>query len=175
MILLFSETKIYISNDPSCSVNKYRRFCKRCKAFKPIRAHHCSICRRCIVKVTRSTFGHHFRIHCLKEIALLSSIFSYQSLSFFLSKQSMRLPLSTKLLSGFRWITTVSLHSYSDNLQDIYFLHATYCSYCHPYCISILLSLFLFFHKHVYSLLIFSTISKSKLHESAYYFRPLGK
>ena len=42
--------EIYRFHD-SCRVNKYRRFCKRCKAFKPIRAHHCSICRRCIVKV----------------------------------------------------------------------------------------------------------------------------
>lgn len=31
--------------------NKFRRFCKRCKAFKPVRAHHCSICRRCVVKM----------------------------------------------------------------------------------------------------------------------------
>ena len=32
------------------TVKKYRKFCKRCKAFKPIRAHHCSICGRCIIK-----------------------------------------------------------------------------------------------------------------------------
>jgi len=31
--------------------NKYKKFCKRCKAFKPVRAHHCSICTRCIVKM----------------------------------------------------------------------------------------------------------------------------
>ena len=31
--------------------NKYRKFCKRCQAFKPARAHHCSICGRCIIKV----------------------------------------------------------------------------------------------------------------------------
>ena len=30
---------------------KYKKFCKRCKAFKPVRAHHCSICARCIIKV----------------------------------------------------------------------------------------------------------------------------
>ena len=33
------------------TVKKYRKFCKRCKAFKPIRAHHCSICGRCIIKM----------------------------------------------------------------------------------------------------------------------------
>ena len=27
---------------------KYRQFCKRCRAFKPPRAHHCSICNRYI-------------------------------------------------------------------------------------------------------------------------------
>lgn len=30
---------------------KFRKYCKRCKSFKPIRAHHCSICSRCIVKM----------------------------------------------------------------------------------------------------------------------------
>eukprot|EP00580_Thalassiosira_gravida_P005869 CAMPEP_0201654492 /NCGR_PEP_ID=MMETSP0493-20130528/45524_1 /ASSEMBLY_ACC=CAM_ASM_000838 /TAXON_ID=420259 /ORGANISM="Thalassiosira gravida, Strain GMp14c1" /LENGTH=471 /DNA_ID=CAMNT_0048131053 /DNA_START=1389 /DNA_END=2804 /DNA_ORIENTATION=- len=28
-----------------------RRMCRRCQAFKPPRAHHCSICKRCIVKM----------------------------------------------------------------------------------------------------------------------------
>ncbi|CAN0448067.1 unnamed protein product, partial [Hapterophycus canaliculatus] len=28
-----------------------RRFCRKCNAYKPVRAHHCSICRRCVVKV----------------------------------------------------------------------------------------------------------------------------
>ena len=32
-------------------VRKYRKFCKRCKGFKPSRAHHCSICGRCVVKM----------------------------------------------------------------------------------------------------------------------------
>ena len=28
-----------------------RRFCRRCNAYKPKRAHHCSICKRCVVKM----------------------------------------------------------------------------------------------------------------------------
>jgi hypothetical protein len=34
--------------DPSIPFKKY---CRRCKAYKPQRAHHCSICGRCIVKM----------------------------------------------------------------------------------------------------------------------------
>ena len=30
---------------------RVRKFCRRCNAFKPARAHHCSICRRCIIKM----------------------------------------------------------------------------------------------------------------------------
>lgn len=30
---------------------RVKRLCRRCKAFKPDRAHHCSICRRCIIKM----------------------------------------------------------------------------------------------------------------------------
>lgn len=30
---------------------KGRRLCRRCNAFKPKRAHHCSICKRCIIKM----------------------------------------------------------------------------------------------------------------------------
>ena len=28
-----------------------KRICRRCKAFKPDRSHHCSICKRCIMKM----------------------------------------------------------------------------------------------------------------------------
>ena len=31
--------------------NLRNRRCKRCDSFKPIRAHHCSICKRCVVKM----------------------------------------------------------------------------------------------------------------------------
>ncbi|KAG7362191.1 DHHC palmitoyltransferase [Nitzschia inconspicua] len=33
------------------SKKKGKRLCRRCNAFKPKRAHHCSICRRCIIKM----------------------------------------------------------------------------------------------------------------------------
>eukprot|EP00981_Chlorochromonas_danica_P014662 scaffold8522_cov157-Ochromonas_danica.AAC.6 len=29
----------------------FKKFCRKCKGFKPLRAHHCSICGRCIVKM----------------------------------------------------------------------------------------------------------------------------
>ncbi len=32
---------------------RVRKYCRRCNAFKPPRAHHCSICRRCVVKMVR--------------------------------------------------------------------------------------------------------------------------
>lgn len=31
--------------------NPYKKYCRRCQAFKPSRAHHCSMCGRCIVKM----------------------------------------------------------------------------------------------------------------------------
>eukprot|EP01033_Poteriospumella_lacustris_P011073 gene11073-7878_t len=31
--------------------DRFKKFCRRCSAFKPIRAHHCSICGRCVVKM----------------------------------------------------------------------------------------------------------------------------
>lgn len=34
---------------------KGKRLCRRCNAFKPKRAHHCSICRRCIIKMDRKS------------------------------------------------------------------------------------------------------------------------
>ena len=33
------------------TIPKFKKFCKKCEAFKPARAHHCSICMRCIVKM----------------------------------------------------------------------------------------------------------------------------
>lgn len=33
------------------SMPKFKKYCKKCEAFKPARAHHCSICMRCIVKM----------------------------------------------------------------------------------------------------------------------------
>jgi hypothetical protein len=31
--------------------HRVRKLCRRCKAYKPSRAHHCSICRRCVTKM----------------------------------------------------------------------------------------------------------------------------
>lgn len=31
--------------------DRFKKFCRKCAAFKPARAHHCSICGRCIVKM----------------------------------------------------------------------------------------------------------------------------
>jgi len=36
---------------PSPPPRKGRRLCRRCNSFKPKRAHHCSICKRCIIKM----------------------------------------------------------------------------------------------------------------------------
>ena len=42
------------SSDPQKPTpRKGRRLCRRCNAFKPQRAHHCSICKRCIIKMDR--------------------------------------------------------------------------------------------------------------------------
>jgi len=40
-----------LPNLPINTVPPYRKYCKRCKSFKPIRAHHCSMCGRCVVKM----------------------------------------------------------------------------------------------------------------------------
>jgi hypothetical protein len=32
---------------------KGKKLCRRCRTFKPKRAHHCSVCRRCIIKMDR--------------------------------------------------------------------------------------------------------------------------
>ena len=38
-------------NGKARNAQKYRKFCKRCRSFKPSRAHHCSLCNRCIIKM----------------------------------------------------------------------------------------------------------------------------
>lgn len=38
-------------DEPKPKQQKGMRLCRRCNAFKPRRAHHCSVCRRCIIKM----------------------------------------------------------------------------------------------------------------------------
>ena len=39
------------NNNKSSLPQRGRRMCRRCQAYKPPRAHHCSICKRCIIKM----------------------------------------------------------------------------------------------------------------------------
>jgi palmitoyltransferase ZDHHC3/7/25 len=44
-----TQVQNYLLEPPS--IPKVKRICRRCKSYKPSRAHHCSICRRCIIKM----------------------------------------------------------------------------------------------------------------------------
>jgi palmitoyltransferase ZDHHC3/7/25 len=46
---LVDVSQAYLLEPPT--IPKVKRLCRRCKAYKPSRAHHCSICRRCIIKM----------------------------------------------------------------------------------------------------------------------------
>jgi len=46
-----SQTQSLLGDPPKAAPPKVKRLCRRCKSFKPARAHHCSICRRCIIKM----------------------------------------------------------------------------------------------------------------------------
>eukprot|EP00804_Cyclotella_cryptica_P013834 CCRYP_018171-RA/>CCRYP_018171-RA protein AED:0.08 eAED:0.08 QI:62/1/1/1/0.33/0.5/4/849/588 len=41
----------HVNSSPPPPPVRGRRMCRRCQAFKPPRAHHCSICKRCIIKM----------------------------------------------------------------------------------------------------------------------------
>lgn len=57
-----------ILNTPAVpNVNPFRKYCRRCKCFKPARAHHCSICNRCIVKMDH---------HCKCDYCAIGTMFS---------------------------------------------------------------------------------------------------
>ena len=45
------ENEYIMTNGSGESSLPYKKYCRKCKAFKPPRAHHCSICGRCIVKM----------------------------------------------------------------------------------------------------------------------------
>lgn len=49
--------------------NKFKKFCKKCNAFKPKRAHHCSICRRCIIKVAFNIYSIHLHFCLISYVA----------------------------------------------------------------------------------------------------------
>ena len=46
-------SSLMVEDPPQQPLRKGRRLCRRCNSFKPKRAHHCSICKRCIVKMDR--------------------------------------------------------------------------------------------------------------------------
>ena len=51
---------------------KGRRLCRRCNSFKPKRAHHCSICKRCIIKMDRkSNRGRRVRIRVVFIVIII--------------------------------------------------------------------------------------------------------
>jgi len=61
---------------------RYRRWCRRCRGYKPPRAHHCSICMRCIIKMDHhcpwvnncvGALNHKFFLQFLCYIFLLCS------------------------------------------------------------------------------------------------------
>lgn len=44
-------SSLMVEDPPKSQPKKGRRLCRRCNTFKPKRAHHCSICKRCIIKM----------------------------------------------------------------------------------------------------------------------------
>jgi hypothetical protein len=46
-------SSLMVEDTPKPQPKKGRRLCRRCNTFKPKRAHHCSICKRCIIKMDR--------------------------------------------------------------------------------------------------------------------------
>jgi len=55
----------------------FKKYCKRCKAFKPSRAHHCSICNRCIIKMDHHCKHFLFNHSNRQLIKNLSNFFYY--------------------------------------------------------------------------------------------------
>lgn len=60
-----------------------KRLCRRCNSFKPKRAHHCSVCRRCIIKMDRTyiiVHGWVFPISFLTLVVALAPPFQITAL-----------------------------------------------------------------------------------------------
>jgi hypothetical protein len=45
------ETKALLADDPQLEPGHSHRFCAKCNRIKPMRSHHCSICRKCVLKM----------------------------------------------------------------------------------------------------------------------------
>lgn len=48
---LDQETIELLADDPECREGELHRFCRTCNIVKPMRSHHCSICKRCVLKM----------------------------------------------------------------------------------------------------------------------------
>ena len=48
---LLSDIEEYDYEIAEGKTDRFKKFCRKCKAFKPVRAHHCSLCGRCIIKM----------------------------------------------------------------------------------------------------------------------------
>jgi len=48
---LDAETVLLLNEDPENREGESHRFCRTCNIVKPMRAHHCSICKRCVLKM----------------------------------------------------------------------------------------------------------------------------
>ncbi|CAN0841901.1 Probable protein S-acyltransferase 14 [Linum grandiflorum] len=70
--------------------NQKARFCRKCNQFKPPRCHHCSVCRRCILKMDH---------HCVWVVNCVGAM-NYKYFLLFLFYTFLETTLVTVSLSG---------------------------------------------------------------------------